>query len=58
MKTFEKITAFLALAGAMALQAGPAFAGDSSMQQLPGPNALSLVALGVVAAVYIARRFK
>ncbi len=44
--------------GAAAISAGPALAGRPPSAQLPAPGVLGLVAIGVIAAIALARSRK
>lgn len=61
MKMHGKIATVLTIAAALALESGSAAAGmmlPDVVGRLPGPDTLGLVAAGIVAAVYVARRLK
>ncbi len=56
---FRKIiTAAVLAVGAATISAGPALAGDIVIGRLPAPGVLGLVAIGVVAAIALARSRK
>ncbi len=54
----KTITAAVLAVGAAAISAGPALAGPPPAPALPAPGVLGLVAIGVIAAIALARSRK